>query len=118
MDISVWFCCLHPDESAALQLCVDAFVSSLGQGFPKFVFDAYWEIFSPLTDARENAFAQVFPIEFTMSVPDEETEPIPWVAFNDPLWWSQAAVYVLNPLNQCVDGCQLCSYLVLSENCL
>lgn len=112
MEISVWYCCLHPDERACLQLCVDAFVAYLGEGFPKVVFDAYWEIFSPGTDARANAFAQVFPIEFTTSVPEGGTEPVPWVSFKDPLWWGAAALYILNPLEQCQGGCSLISYLV------
>lgn len=114
MDVSVWFCCLNPDEAGALQLCCDAFVSSLSTGFPRFVLDAYWEIVTPLTDARQEAFIAVYPLHYGENVPVGGEEPIPWVFFDDLPFWVMASLYILNPLNQCQDGCQLISFLVPS----
>lgn len=115
MDITQWFCCLNPDEAGALQLCCDAFVSSLSTGFPRLVFDAYWEIVTPGTDARAEAFMVIFPLHFGENVPVEGEPPVAWVFFDDLPFWVMTSLYVLNPLTQCEAGCQLISYLVPQE---
>lgn len=112
MHISVWYCCLHPIESIFFQTCCNAFVSSLGTGFPREFYDAYWAIATPGDTARADAFNNAYFLSFGDFVPEGLEDAVPWVFFNDALFWAASALWVLNPLNQCQEGCSLISYLV------
>lgn len=109
--ISVWYCCLNPDERGCLQFCSDAFISTLSVGFPRALYDAYWLTVAQSRQARANAFAHIYKLRFGEFVPNPETPPVEWVFFDDLPLWVEMSLFVVSPASLCLGGCQLPSYL-------
>lgn len=98
-----WFCCLPFREKAAIASVAPPLAASLFVGYPLDLFDVFWLPPGASLQARRAAFLDTYGLEI-VTIGDEGA------AFVAPLveyipFWAFAAVFTLEPLQGCPDGC-------------
>lgn len=106
----VWYCCLHPDDMAAVDDTSAMFILSLEQPIERTLFEIAWGSSQMYIHAGIDAVLYYYALEHTfIIIPDEP--PIPAVGIVDLALWTNIELFLLSGDGACPDGCDIPSYL-------
>lgn len=106
-----WFCCLTPNERAAVAGTAVSFIASLNTPLERGAFEALWSLSTLYQQGGLGLVLFVYALqEDFIVIPDEP--PIPAVGVANLPLWLDIEEFILTGSGTCPDGCDQPDWLV------